>query len=45
MNSPIRNINTNTKEIVVDWNAIGNPENGNSDVISYSLEFDAGTNG
>ena len=36
---------TNTKMIVVNWQPISNPEDGNSDVLSYSLEYDAGTNG
>ena len=29
----------------MSWLPISRPENGNSEVISYSLEFDAGTNG
>ena len=31
--------------IVVNWQPIAAPENGNSNVLSYSLEYDAGTNG
>ena len=30
---------------MVDWQAIGSPQNGNSNVTSYSLEFDSGTDG
>ena len=45
MSIPERDITTNTMMIVVNWKPIGNPQDGNSPVLSYSLEFDAGTNG
>lgn len=45
MNVPERNVLTNTQEIFVTWQGISEPENGNSEVTSYSLEYDAGTNG
>jgi len=35
---------TNTKKIVVWWDPIQSPEDGNSPALSYSLEYDAGTN-
>jgi hypothetical protein len=40
---PARNIKTDTKMIVVDWPAIEAPDDGNSPVVSYSLEYDQGT--
>jgi hypothetical protein len=45
MNAPYRDDATNTEQIVVDWLAISSPQNGNSNVTSYSLEFDSGTDG
>jgi len=45
MNAPVRDPQTNTEEIFVTWLELEQPENGNSDVISYSLEYDAGTQG
>ena len=45
MNKPERDVATNTQQIVVNWQPIGHPQDGNSDVISYSLEYDAGTKG
>jgi hypothetical protein len=45
MSTPERDEATNTQLIVVNWQAITAPDNGNSDVLSYSLEYDAGTNG
>jgi hypothetical protein len=44
MSEPERNDETDSAKIVVDWSAISDPENGNSIVISYSLEYDSGTN-
>lgn len=45
MNAPVRDVQTNTQEIFVIWDPIVSPDNGNSEVLSYSLEYDAGTNG
>ena len=45
MSAPQRDSATNTQKIVVNWEAIGSPEDGNSAVISYSLEYDAGSDG
>lgn len=45
MSAPYRDDATNTEQVVVDWQAIGSPQNGNSNVTSYSLEFDSGTDG
>jgi hypothetical protein len=44
MSEPVRNDGTDSAKIFVDWLAISDPENGNSNVISYSLEYDSGTN-
>jgi glucan biosynthesis protein len=44
MSIPERDSATNTKMIVVNWQPITAPENGNSVALSYSLEYDAGTN-
>lgn len=45
MNVAVRSELTNTEEIFVTWEPINSPEDGNSEVLSYSLEFDAGTKG
>lgn len=45
MSNPVRGNSTCPKMIVVNWSPISAPENGNSAVLSYSLEYDAGTNG
>lgn len=44
MSVPVRNDFTDTTKIVVDWSSISSPEDGNSVVISYSLDFDQGSN-
>jgi len=43
MAMPERNYDTDTTKIVVDWQSISSPEDGNSEVNSYSLEYDLGT--
>jgi len=40
MSLPTRDDKTDTTQIVVVWDAISAPANGNSDVVSYSLEYD-----
>jgi hypothetical protein len=45
MSIPERDITTTSDMIVVNWQPIGHPEDGNSNVLSYSLEYDGGTNG
>ena len=40
-----RDEQTDPSTIFVNWTPIGAPDNGNSEVISYSLEFDANTGG
>lgn len=45
MSLPTRDSNTNTKSIFISWQQIQAPQNGNSPVTSYSLEYDAGTDG
>jgi hypothetical protein len=44
MNNPQRNSLTDTSKILIDWLPLSAPLNGNSDVTSYSLEFDQGSN-
>jgi hypothetical protein len=45
MSAPKRDNATNTEQVVVEWLVIASPQNGNSNVTSYSLEFDSGTQG
>jgi len=45
MSAPQRGNATCTNMIEVLWQPISAPQNGNSDVLSYSLEYDAGTDG
>ena len=45
MTAPTRDEQTGPSTIFVNWSPIGAPDNGNSDVTSYSLEFDANTGG
>jgi hypothetical protein len=45
MSTPVRDNSTTPTMIVVNWQPIASPDNGNSAVISYSLEYDVGTNG
>lgn len=48
MNPPVRNnadSATNSEQITVSWTPISDPDNGNAIVTSYSLEYDAGTEG
>ena len=45
MHAPIRGINTATNQVQVDWSTIAPPDNGDAEVTSYSLEWDANTNG
>ena len=45
MNVPMRGIDTATNQIQVDWNTVSAPDNGDAEVTSYSLEWDASTGG
>ncbi len=46
MNNPLRdNIDTTTSQISVYWIALSSPQNGDSSVTSYNLQWDAGTSG
>jgi hypothetical protein len=46
MNVPQRDsLQTTTEEIFVFWSGITGSDTGNSPILSYSLEYDAGTNG
>jgi len=45
MNQAERSELTNPHEIFVSWQPISSPDNGNSAVLSYSLEYDSGTEG
>ena len=42
---PQRDSATSTELIAVFWDTITNPDNGDSEVTSYSLEWDVGSNG
>ena len=43
MADPTRGIATTTNRIQVNWIALTYPDNGNSDILSYNLVWDAGT--
>jgi len=46
MNAPVRDSAvTTTAQIKVSWEALSAPENGMSPVLTYNLEWDAGTDG
>lgn len=45
MSTPTRVTTTSTSKIVVEWSSLSSPNNGGSDITSYFLEWDAGTNG
>lgn len=45
MAQPSRGTTTSTTQILVDWIALAAPQNGDSAVLSYSLEWDAGNFG
>jgi hypothetical protein len=42
---PTRDSATTTQSLVVNWIALSVPQNGYANVNSYSLEWDAGTDG
>lgn len=43
MATPYRGSYTSTSRIQVNWTALSAPDNGNSDILSYNLVWDAGT--
>jgi hypothetical protein len=45
MHAPVRGASTATNEIEIDWSELTAPDNGDAEVTSYSLEWDAGTDG
>ena len=45
MNAPTRGVSTNTKQIEIQWLALTTPQNGDSSVLSYNLEWDGGSSG
>ena len=45
MQPPQRGASTSTTQIEVFWDTIGSPEDGDSAVTSYSLEWDVGSEG
>ncbi|CDW74138.1 pa14 multi-domain protein [Stylonychia lemnae] len=45
MTIPQRDSSTSTSQIVVNWQTISSPDNGDSDVTSYNLQWDAGSDG
>jgi len=45
MSPAIRDERTTPSAIYISWLPIAEPTNGNSDVTSYSVEFDAGSFG
>lgn len=45
MEAPERGPSTSTTQIEVTWETIESPDNGDSEVTSYSLEWDVGSAG
>lgn len=45
MTTPVRDTQTNSKRIVVDWPAATTSTNGGASITSYNLMWDAGTSG
>lgn len=45
MAAPTRGSATSTTELVVNWVALSSPQNGDSTIYTYNLEWDAGTAG
>jgi hypothetical protein len=45
MSVPTRGSDTNTQQIDVEWTTLASPLNGNSDVTTYALYWDAGNDG
>lgn len=45
MGDPRSGANTNVNQIHVEWDALASPDNGDSAILSYSLEWDSGTSG
>lgn len=43
MSTPFRGTDTSTTKLVIQWTSASYPTNGNSDIISYNLVWDAGT--
>ena len=40
---PVRDPSTTTSVLVINWLALGIPENGYSEILSYNLQWDRGT--
>ena len=45
MAPPQRGTGTTTTQININWDTIGSPQDGDSPVTSYSMEWDVGSNG
>lgn len=45
MATPTKGSTSNENQIEVDWSALSSPNNGDSSIISYNLQWDAGTSG
>lgn len=45
MASPTRGSSTTASQIEVTWTALTSPSNGDSTILTYNLQWDAGTNG
>lgn len=45
MGDPRRGSNTNAGQIEIEWDSLTTPANGDSTILSYSLEWDSGTSG
>lgn len=45
MGDPRSGSTTNVNQIEIEWDALSSPANGDSAILSYSLEWDSGTSG
>jgi hypothetical protein len=45
MSTPTRGSSTTTSQVQIQWTALSNPSDGYSSILSYHLEWDAGTSG
>ena len=45
MSSPTRDDQTNPEQVVINWIALDAPENGDSQVLGYNVQWDKGTSG
>lgn len=45
MNQPTRDASTNPEQVVINWIPLTAPLNGDSEILGYNVQWDAGTSG